>query len=126
MPSARRSTGHGAGDRLCTAPDAVDLADEERAPALGVSLVSPARGAVAGGAAGHRIDCPIPSLGDDRHRMWISPGAVDLFAAALPDIGCVSAETGWPGEPTPSISGEDAKILNLAGSFRNIPFLMAN
>ena len=50
----------------------------------------------------------------------------DLFAAALPDIGCVSAETGWPGEPTPSISGEDAEILNLAGSFRNIPFLMAN
>ena len=50
----------------------------------------------------------------------------DLFAAALPDIGCVSAETGWPGEPTPSISGEDAEILNLVGSFRNIPFLMAN
>ena len=50
----------------------------------------------------------------------------DLFAAALPDIGCVSAETGWPGEPTPSISGEDAEILNLAGSYRNIPFLMAN
>ncbi len=50
----------------------------------------------------------------------------DLFAAALPDIGCVSAETGWPGEPAPSISGEDAEILNLAGSFRNIPFLMAN
>jgi hypothetical protein len=50
----------------------------------------------------------------------------DLFAAALPDIGCVSAETGWPGEPTPSISGEDAEILNLAGSFRNIPFMMAN
>jgi hypothetical protein len=50
----------------------------------------------------------------------------DLFAAALPDIGCVSAETGWPGEPTPSISGADAEILNLAASFRNIPFLMAN
>ncbi|MBV9449506.1 MAG: prolyl oligopeptidase family serine peptidase [Streptosporangiaceae bacterium] len=50
----------------------------------------------------------------------------DLFAAALPDIGCVSAETGWPGEPAPSISGEDAEILNLVGSFRNIPFLMAN
>jgi hypothetical protein len=50
----------------------------------------------------------------------------DLFAAALPDIGCVSAETGWPGEPTPSISGEDAEILNLVGSYRNIPFLMAN
>jgi hypothetical protein len=50
----------------------------------------------------------------------------DLFAAALPDIGCVSAETGWPGEPTASISGEDAEILNLVGSYRNIPFLMAN
>jgi hypothetical protein len=50
----------------------------------------------------------------------------DLFAVALPDIGCVSAETGWPGEPTPSISGEDAEILNLAPSYRNIPFLMAN
>jgi Prolyl oligopeptidase family/C-terminal binding-module, SLH-like, of glucodextranase len=50
----------------------------------------------------------------------------DLFAAALPDIGCVSAETGWPGEPTPSISGEDAEILNLVPSYRNIPFLMAN
>jgi hypothetical protein len=50
----------------------------------------------------------------------------DLFAAALPDIGCVSAETGWPGEPTPSISGENAEILNLVGSLRNIPFLMAN
>ena len=50
----------------------------------------------------------------------------DLFAAALPDIGCVSAETGWPGEPTPSISGEDAEILNLVASYRNIPFLMAN
>ncbi len=50
----------------------------------------------------------------------------DLFAAALPDIGCVSAETGWPGEPTPSISGEDAEILNMVGNFRNIPFLMAN
>jgi hypothetical protein len=50
----------------------------------------------------------------------------DLFAAALPDVGCVSAETGWPGEPTPSISGEDAEILNLVGSFRNIPFLMPN
>jgi len=50
----------------------------------------------------------------------------DLFAAALPDIGCVSAETGWPGEPVPSISGADAEILNLAGSFRNVAFLMAN
>ncbi|HEX5404423.1 MAG TPA: glucodextranase DOMON-like domain-containing protein [Pseudonocardiaceae bacterium] len=50
----------------------------------------------------------------------------DLFAAALPDIGCVSAETGWPGEPTPSISGEDAQILNLVPSFRNVPILSAN
>ncbi|HEX3589127.1 MAG TPA: hypothetical protein VHV74_05800 [Pseudonocardiaceae bacterium] len=50
----------------------------------------------------------------------------DLFARALPDIGCVSAETGWPGEPTPSISGEDAEILNLVPSYRNVPFLAAN
>ncbi|HEY3609394.1 MAG TPA: hypothetical protein VGL06_17975 [Pseudonocardiaceae bacterium] len=50
----------------------------------------------------------------------------DLFAKALPDIGCVSAETGWPGEPTPSISGQDAEILNLVPSYRNVPFLMAN
>ncbi len=50
----------------------------------------------------------------------------DLFAAALPDIGCVSAETGWPGEPTPAVSGEDAEILNLAASYRNIPLLSAN
>lgn len=50
----------------------------------------------------------------------------DLFAEALPDIGCVSAETGWPGEPTPSISGEQAEILNLAPSYRNVPFLSAN
>lgn len=50
----------------------------------------------------------------------------DLFAKALPDIGCVSAETGWPGEPTPSISGEDAEILNLAASYRNVPILAAN
>jgi hypothetical protein len=50
----------------------------------------------------------------------------DLFARALPDIGCVSAETGWPGEPTPAISGEDAEILNLAASYRNVPFLSAN
>jgi hypothetical protein len=50
----------------------------------------------------------------------------DLFAKALPDIGCVSAETGWPGEPTPSISGEDAEILNLVPSFRNVPLLAAN
>jgi Prolyl oligopeptidase family/C-terminal binding-module, SLH-like, of glucodextranase len=50
----------------------------------------------------------------------------DLFARALPDIGCVSAETGWPGEPTPSISGPDAEILNLVPSFRNVPILSAN
>jgi hypothetical protein len=50
----------------------------------------------------------------------------DLFARALPDIGCVSAETGWKGEPTPSISGEGAEILNLAASFRNVPLLAAN
>ncbi|HYS41447.1 MAG TPA: hypothetical protein VEO01_38015 [Pseudonocardiaceae bacterium] len=50
----------------------------------------------------------------------------DLFAKALPDIGCVSAETGWPGEPTPSISGQDAEILNLAASYRNVPILAAN
>jgi hypothetical protein len=50
----------------------------------------------------------------------------DLFARALPDIGCVSAETGWPGGTTPSISGPDAEIRNLAPSYRNIPFLMAN
>jgi hypothetical protein len=50
----------------------------------------------------------------------------DLFARALPDIGCVSAETGWPGEPTPSVSGADAEILNLVPSYRNVPFLSAN
>jgi len=50
----------------------------------------------------------------------------DLFAKALPDIGCVSAETGWPGEPTPSISGEGAEILNLVQSFRNVPLFAAN
>ncbi len=50
----------------------------------------------------------------------------DLFATALPDIGCVSAETGWVGEPTPSISGPDAEILNLAASYRNVPILAAN
>ncbi|HEX5113831.1 MAG TPA: hypothetical protein VFW65_01405 [Pseudonocardiaceae bacterium] len=50
----------------------------------------------------------------------------DLFARALPDIGCVSAETGWPGEPTPSISGEGAQILNLVPSFRDVPVLAAN
>jgi hypothetical protein len=50
----------------------------------------------------------------------------DLFAAALPDIGCVSAETGWPGEPTPSISGEGAEILNLVASLRNVPLFAAN
>lgn len=50
----------------------------------------------------------------------------DLFARALPDIGCVSAETGWPGEPTPSISGPDAEILSLAASLRNVPILSAN
>ncbi|MFL5861419.1 MAG: prolyl oligopeptidase family serine peptidase [Solirubrobacteraceae bacterium] len=50
----------------------------------------------------------------------------DLFARALPDIGCVSAETGWPGEPFPSISGPDAEIINLVPSFRNVPILSAN
>jgi hypothetical protein len=50
----------------------------------------------------------------------------DLFARALPDIGCVSAETGWPGEPTPSISGEDAQIGNLVASYRDVPFFAAN
>ena len=50
----------------------------------------------------------------------------DLFAKALPDIGCVSAETGWAGEPTPSISGQDAEILNLVPSYRNVPLLAAN
>ncbi|MBV8943497.1 MAG: prolyl oligopeptidase family serine peptidase, partial [Solirubrobacterales bacterium] len=50
----------------------------------------------------------------------------DLFARALPDIGCVSAETGWPGEPFASISGPDAEILNLVPSLRNIPILSAN
>jgi hypothetical protein len=50
----------------------------------------------------------------------------DLFARALPDIGCVSAETGWVGEPTPSISGQDAEIANLVPSYRNVPFLAAN
>ncbi|MBV9366880.1 MAG: prolyl oligopeptidase family serine peptidase [Solirubrobacterales bacterium] len=50
----------------------------------------------------------------------------DLFARALPDIGCVSAETGWPGEPTPSISGPDAEIINPVPSFRNVPILSAN
>jgi hypothetical protein len=50
----------------------------------------------------------------------------DLFARALPDIGCVSAETGWPGEPFPSISGPDAEILNLVPSYRNVPVLSAN
>ncbi|HEX9335930.1 MAG TPA: hypothetical protein VF892_08585, partial [Pseudonocardiaceae bacterium] len=50
----------------------------------------------------------------------------DLFARALPDIGCVSAETGWVGGTTPSISGPDAEIRNLVPSYRNIPFLMGN
>jgi hypothetical protein len=50
----------------------------------------------------------------------------DLFARALPDIGCVSAETGWPGEPFPSISGTDAEIINLVPSYRNVPILSAN
>ena len=50
----------------------------------------------------------------------------DLFARALPDIGCVSAETGWPGEPFPSISGPDAEIINLVPSYRNVPTLSAN
>lgn len=50
----------------------------------------------------------------------------DLFARALPDIGCVSAETGWPGEPAPPISGQGAEILPLVASFRNVPFLSAN
>ena len=50
----------------------------------------------------------------------------DLFARALPDIGCVSAETGWPGEPAAPISGQGAEILPLVGSFRNVPVLSAN
>src|SRR5207249_227021 len=50
----------------------------------------------------------------------------DLFARALPDIGCVSAETGWPGEPAPPISGAGAEILPLVASFRNVPMLSAN
>lgn len=50
----------------------------------------------------------------------------DLFARALPDIGCVSAETGWPGGTVPSISGPSAEIRNLAPSLRNVPFMMAN
>lgn len=50
----------------------------------------------------------------------------DLFARALPDIGCVSAETGWPGEPFPSISGPDAEIVNLVPSYRNVPIFSAN
>jgi hypothetical protein len=50
----------------------------------------------------------------------------DLFARALPDIGCVSAETGWPGEPTPPISGTGAEIAPLVASYRNVPILSAN
>jgi hypothetical protein len=50
----------------------------------------------------------------------------DLFARALPDIGCVSAETGWPGEPAAPISGQGAEILPLVGSFRDVPILSAN
>ncbi len=50
----------------------------------------------------------------------------DLFGRALTDIGCVSAETGWPGRPAPSISGPGAEIIHLVPSFRNVPLLSAN
>lgn len=50
----------------------------------------------------------------------------DLFARALTDIGCTSAETSWAGQPTPSISGPGAEIVHLVPSYRNVPILSAN
>jgi dienelactone hydrolase len=50
----------------------------------------------------------------------------DLFSAALVDIACSSADTGWPGRPAPVAGGEPSAIRHLVASFRNVPVLSAN